>query len=159
MRSFRLLLTSLASTPIVACQHRPIQVLSGCGSLPLLGGPSHAEVSRAQTRDSSALLEEKSGLFVTVRWSSDSLAKESPPVGAVVELSKPDGSGAIAKMVDSSGTLRLVLPEDGVFHLRVRRLAAWRSDTSFVLRHGYVDTVRVLLQYGGMDLCSGRYGA
>ena len=47
----------------------------------------------------------------------------------------------------------MVVPKEGLFHLRVRRLASWRADSSVLVRLGFVDTVRVLLQYGGMELC------
>ena len=147
-------ITIMAS--MASCQHRgaPIVIDSGCETLPLVGGPSHVDIALAQARDSTELTNRKAGLFVIVRWSSDSLAKQSRPVGAVFELTGPDTSARVVRMIDSSGVLNLVVAADGPFHLRVRRIAGWRVDTSVVLRGGYVDTARVHLQYGGMRLCS-----
>src|SRR6266550_7806891 len=128
---------------MASCQHRgaPIVIDSGCETLPLVGGPSHVDIALAQARDSTELTNRKAGLFVIVRWSSDSLAKQSRPVGAVVELFGPDTAARVVRMIDSSGVLNLVVAGDGPFHLRVpahrslarrhRSSVAWR-----VRRHG-----------------------
>ena len=140
---------------LAACAHRvrPVITDSGCQTLPLVGGASHVEVIPARIRDSSLISRSEAGLFVIVQWSSDSLARESRPVGAVVELFRSDTSIRVTKMLDSSSVLQAVVPSEGGVRLRVRRLAAWRVDTSLVIRRGFIDTARVYLQYGGLELC------
>src|SRR5467141_641225 len=81
--------TVLIGLAIAGCHHRasPVMLLGGCSEArPPIGPPGHLELIQSTGRD-PRLVEMNVGRFIALlRWSSDSLAKESTPSSAIFHL-------------------------------------------------------------------------
>src|SRR5690242_10345561 len=80
----------------VACHHRAhdlaptpaqrVETIDMCSDAPSVGPASRIELSRAMVADSVVSNSSLAQLLVLLRWSSDSLARQSGPVLAIGDL-------------------------------------------------------------------------
>jgi len=148
----------------VGCHHGP-STLDRCpgealgATLPRVGAESHLEVTRS-TRSDSLLASASVGQLVTrIRWSNDSLARVSRPVGAVLDLMQLRTHAHNTAYFDldnvpTQGLLERVLRAPaGDYSLKIRRIGTASFDTTFTVRRGFSDTALMYLQSGGARVC------
>ena len=148
----------------VSCHHRP-GAQGFCpgeiygADLPQVGANSRLEVSRS-TRSDSLLANAAMGELVSrIRWSSDSLASMSRPVGAVLDLTHRGTHARITTYffrdtVLANGVLEHVLRvAAGEYALKVRMIGTATFDTTLMVRAGFADSALVFLQRGGTRVC------
>ena len=129
-----------------------------CPSPPAIGPRSHLEIVRSTASD-SALRDSGIGRIIALlRWSSDSVTRETP-VGAVVRVTSVRTGIVTERRFDEDSVnqdgylmLSVTLPA-GDNLLRVSRLRARGLDTTLTVRNRYTDTLRVFLQSVGVTVC------
>jgi hypothetical protein len=142
----RKLAVALGLATALACHHRArVAPITDCHPLPPIGPPGEIAIVRTALRDSTLAAQHLARLVAIVRWTADSLNKDSRPSGALFHFSNSVGDKAA--ITDSSGFLLAALPAiDEPFHLAVRRLYAQPLDTVIAVRRGFTDTALVYLQ-------------
>ena len=154
--------TVLIGLASAGCHHRapPVMMLGGCSDArPPIGPPGHLELIQSTGRD-TRLDEMNVGRFIALlRWSSDSLAKESTPSNAIFHLQSVTAStdttmflGPPLQLGQIPTIVVQVVPDS--YHVDIRSLGAQRLDTLLSVRRGYSDTLRVFVQAGGLQICS-----
>ncbi len=128
------------------------------GDVPLVGPKSRLEVSQARRSDS--LLASTVGELVSrIRWSSDSLASTSRPMGAILDLTHRRTHARVTTYfvrdtVPANGLLeRVFRVAPGEYALKIRLIGTATFDTKLSARGGFSDTALVFLQKGGTRVC------
>lgn len=150
----------------VACRQRnSTPVLSGgCWEAPLIGPVGHVELALSSVPD-SALAGRRGRIAVSIRWSSDSLARESRPAPVRFRLTsaRPQlDSAGYMRVVDTTGLVAedsgivqfMAVATGGSYELSVGAFGGGRVDTTLTIRPGFTDTARVFLQAGGVQMCA-----
>jgi len=139
MNSGRMALSAMCLLALNGCRHNAPPVFTGChSSVRSPFGPLGTSSTRAATTSDSTLLrDEKGGLVILGRWSSDSVP------GAprfTVRLADVGPWSA-----DSTGRLALDL-EPGAHNLRIACFGCVALADTVSVRVGFRDTIRVSIQ-------------
>ena len=126
---------------------------------PPIGPAGHVEVNRSSLRDTLVADPKVGQLIAFLRWSSDSLASESGPPALLylrtpgAPSDSPTSIRGVAQVQRKVSTVALSAPEN-TYRLEVRVLGGVRLDTLVAVRGGYTDTLAVLVQASGQQICS-----